>query len=291
MKPILSSVPSTFPDPPYPADTRANGWRFELDFERIKRSDTWVLADPEWRPWLLMIWVTAWDQIPSGSLPADHSLIAARIGIDIRTFAAHADILLRGFVRHSDGRLYHPVVVEHVTRMLDWKAKEKQRKADYRRRLMEDGMSHGTDAGQTPDWRGTDGTGTGTGTGTERREERKDMLTHVRAKPDSVSVRKPSPPCPYAQILDLWREILPELPQPYGVENWTDARKSQIRARWNNELPSLDLWRTMMEDIRKSKFLMGKVPPSTGHRQFRCDLFWITKPENLLRLMENKYHG
>lgn len=34
---------------PYPCDTRAKGWRFELDHERIRQSDTWALAPPEIR--------------------------------------------------------------------------------------------------------------------------------------------------------------------------------------------------------------------------------------------------
>lgn len=108
---------SAAPEPPYPSDTRAKGWRFELDYERIEQSDTWALATPEMRPWLLMIWLTAWKQAPCGSLPANDLLIAARIGMPDRQFAAHRDILLRGWWLASDGRLYHPALTDHVVAM------------------------------------------------------------------------------------------------------------------------------------------------------------------------------
>lgn len=108
---------SAAPEPPYPGDIRAKGWRFELDYERIEQSDTWALATPEMRPWLLMIWLTAWKQAPCGSLPANDLLIAARIGMPDRQFAAHRDILLRGWWLASDGRLYHPALTDHVLAM------------------------------------------------------------------------------------------------------------------------------------------------------------------------------
>ena len=34
----------TRPAAPYPAITRAKGWRFELDYEQVDQSDTWALA-------------------------------------------------------------------------------------------------------------------------------------------------------------------------------------------------------------------------------------------------------
>ena len=102
-----------------------------------------------------------------------------------------------------------------------------------------------------------------------------------------VPLKRRTPP--YADILDLWREILPELPQPQGVEHWTDARKTQIRSRWNDDLPELEDWRRMMTYIRKSDFLMGRTQ-TEGRKPFRCHLFWIIRPEQLLRLSEGFYH-
>lgn len=164
------------PAAPYPADTRAKGWRFELDLERVRQSDTWALAPPALRPWLLMMWTEAWCQVPCGSMPSDPALIAARIGMDAKTFAKARTLLLRGWWLADDDRLYHPVVTEFVVGMLKRKDAERQRKAEYRARMDAarrqpdagvPGLSRGTDDGLTRESGGSDDTGTGTGTGLE----------------------------------------------------------------------------------------------------------------------------
>lgn len=114
----LAIVPTNLPDPPYPADTKTRGWRLETDYERLEQGDTWALAGPEIRPWLLMTYFVAWKQVPSGSLPADDELIAAKIGLDLRHFRAYRDILMRGFWLANDGRFYHSVLTEQVLGML-----------------------------------------------------------------------------------------------------------------------------------------------------------------------------
>lgn len=136
----LGLVDSTPFDPPYPADTRSAGWRFQLDTQRLRASDTWALASPEVRPWLLMLWVVSWDEIPSGSLPALDDVMAAKIGMTPASFQVHRPILMRGWRLASDNRFYHDVISDLVLDRLTWKANERERKASYRTR-----MSHGTD--------------------------------------------------------------------------------------------------------------------------------------------------
>ena len=118
--------------PPYPSETRAKGWRFELDPERIRQSDTWALATPELRPWLLMLWMVAWEQTPCGSLPSDDGMICARIGMPPKLYAKHRATLLRGWEQATDGRLYHPTITERVLKMLASRAKDRLRTARSR---------------------------------------------------------------------------------------------------------------------------------------------------------------
>lgn len=176
---------------PYPADTRAKGWRFELDIERVMQSDTWALATPDARPWLLMLWITAWQQVPCGSMPSDDLLIAARLGMQPKAFAKVRAVLLRGWWLADDGRLYHDVIAERVREMLERKDSERKRKAEYRARMDAErkaaesrtvpGLSHGTDAGLPGDSGGSDATGTGTGTGL-RDKESADVLRPAQAR-------------------------------------------------------------------------------------------------------------
>jgi len=183
--------------PPYESDVRSRGWRFELDLERIHSSDTWALAAPAVRPWLLMLWAVAWEQRPAGSLPDDHALIAAHLGMPLDDFEPHRAVLLRGWAVADDGRLYHPVLVERVREMLAARDRERTRKAEYRARKSVPAapvssevpaLSHGTDGGvsresatrtgtgsslnppQTPPPSGGGGEGTGGETKRQRRQ-------------------------------------------------------------------------------------------------------------------------
>ncbi len=168
---------------PYPADTKAKGWRFELDLEQVMQSDTWALAAQDERPWLFMLWATAWQQTPCGSMPSEPKLICARLGMSTKQFSKSSEVLLRGWWLADDGRLYHDTIASRVLDMLNRKSAERQRKADYRAKkeaeerlrdinaktrdaLDVPHLSHGTDTGQTWDSTGSDATGTGTGTGT-----------------------------------------------------------------------------------------------------------------------------
>lgn len=126
----LSVVPSAAdPEPPYPSDVRARGWPFELDAERIKQSMTWIRAADEAKPWLLLLWLESWTQCPAGSLPADENDVAALLRMPLPQFVLHRDTLLRGWVRHRDGRLYHRVVTEMVLRMMGARRRDRERKS------------------------------------------------------------------------------------------------------------------------------------------------------------------
>lgn len=153
---------------PYPADTRAKGWRFELDYEKIEQSDTWSLAAevPMAQHSLLMMWMMAWTQVPCGSLPNDTAIIRAKCKVPPKMWTPLQPVLMRGWWLAEDGRLYHDTIVERVLEMLAHKDKEKTRKAAYRARMAASvtDLSRGTDSGRTPDSHGSDDTGTGIGT-------------------------------------------------------------------------------------------------------------------------------
>lgn len=146
---------------PYPSDTRAKGWRFELDHERIRQSDTWALCPAEHRPWLLMLWMVAWEQTPCGSMPEDDSLICARIGMTPKAFSKAKASLMRGWWKADDGRLYHKVITERVLEMMEWRRKEADRKRGSRGKAHPD---HESPAPVPRDTTVTDDTGTITST-------------------------------------------------------------------------------------------------------------------------------
>ena len=96
------------------------------------------------------------------------------------------------------------------------------------------------------------------------------------------------PPCPYEQIVELYHQKLPTLPR---VVRLTVARKTQIKARWNEDNQDLEGWGRFFEYISESDFLMGRSRPrSDAAVAFMADLEWITKAANWIKIVEGKYH-
>lgn len=120
---------------PYPATIRAKGWRFELDYERIEESDTWPLAAeiPMAQPALLMLWLQAWRQTPCGSLPDDDEAIRAKCRVPAPMWAAMRHVVMRGWWKADDGRLYHPQITKLVLEMMANRRSSADRQAKRRK--------------------------------------------------------------------------------------------------------------------------------------------------------------
>lgn len=93
---------------------------------------------------------------------------------------------------------------------------------------------------------------------------------------------------PIKKIVDLYHEILPELPK---VVKLTKTRESYLRQRWIHDMDDLKNWRNFFNHVRKSKFLMGQIQPTNGRKVFTADLEWLTKESNFAKIAEGKYHG
>ena len=209
---------------PYPADTRAKGWRFELDMEQVRQSDTWALSPAEARPWLLLEWAVAWEQTPCGSLPNDDTLIAARLEMPAKMFAKYRAVLLRGWWLADDGRLYHDTLARRVMEMMQRRRKESDRKALARARptapMPQDytpvpPLSHGTGAGLHPE------SDTGTGTGTI--EEPKN--THTTLAPEWV-LPKAWGEWAIAEYPHWTPETVRSIAQQFADHQWSKAATS-----------------------------------------------------------------
>jgi hypothetical protein len=146
----LAAVVSDLPCPPYPSTTKAGGFRFELDIERMRQSDTWAIAEAHQRPFLVMVWIESWTQVPAGSLPDSDAVIAARIGMSLPEFKAGKEVLMRGWWKASDGRLYHPVITEQVFGMVSRKSRKAANQAAYRDRQQRKDEGHAEVADHPP---------------------------------------------------------------------------------------------------------------------------------------------
>ena len=113
---------------------------------------------------------------------------------------------------------------------------------------------------------------------------------------DHQPAQKPTaPPCPHQQILDLYHELLPELP---CMKVWNGTRQQHLAARWRERWKSknystqaegLAYFRKLFEYIgRECDWLMGRVP-GRNDKPFFATLEWIVSPGNFAKIIEGNY--
>jgi Protein of unknown function (DUF1376) len=85
-----------------------------LEVARLRRSKAWLICKrrPEVAFYMLNLWTASWHERPASSLEDDDDVLAdAAMCPPDRWSEVKADVL-RGWIKCSDGRLYHPVVAE-----------------------------------------------------------------------------------------------------------------------------------------------------------------------------------
>lgn len=93
--------------------------------------------------------------------------------------------------------------------------------------------------------------------------------------------------CPVQEIVALYHVMLPMCP---SAEKLTRARIGYIRARWREDLPTIEAFRNYFADVKKSRFLTGQVNGSRDRPPFVADLEWLMRPGNFAKVLEGKYH-
>lgn len=105
--------------------------RLMIDIPRLFSSTFNAQASRNPLAWMIghKLWYRSWHQVPAGSLPDDDDELChlAELGFDIKSFAKAKAVAMRGWVKCSDGRLYHPVVCEAALEA--WQEKIRQRLA------------------------------------------------------------------------------------------------------------------------------------------------------------------
>lgn len=122
-----------------------------------------------------------------------------------------------------------------------------------------------------------------------------DLLGHVLNGNEKT---KPVPDCPHLEVLALWAEVMPDLPQ-HDPNLWGGTRADHLRARWRataaekrweSREQGLAFMRKFFVWCRQSEFLMGKVP-SRDRAPFEFELAWLVNPTNWAKAREGKYHA
>lgn len=103
---------------------------------------------------------------------------------------------------------------------------------------------------------------------------------------DEISVpktKKKPDDTPYDELVELYHSVLSDLSPWVKIST---ARKTALRSRWNtsDNTKSIEWWKDFFEHIKSSNFLMGRTKPP-----FNCNLDWILKENNFLKIVEGKY--
>lgn len=118
------------PPPMTPSDCDLRDFRYlPLEITRLFGSEFHSEAsDAEWRAGVT-IWLKSYHQVPAASMPDNDNALAraAEMGSAVRAWKKLRPMALRGWVKCSDGRLYHPVVAEKA--LEGWIEKLKARKS------------------------------------------------------------------------------------------------------------------------------------------------------------------
>lgn len=116
------------PAPPVPPTIDLRGLPYmPLDVVRLRDSELAVMTRGDEFRCAVLLWCACWHQVPAASLPDDDLVLAqlAGFGRVVREWRKVKAGALRGFVKCSDGRLYHEVVAEKA---LDaWRGRLEQR--------------------------------------------------------------------------------------------------------------------------------------------------------------------
>lgn len=113
-----------------------------------------------------------------------------------------------------------------------------------------------------------------------------DQLIDQDGKVIVPASRKPD--CPHQEIIKLYHAILPMCPE---VRDWTPARQSALRARWNEnpKHQTLDYWQQLFEYIADHcDFLTGKA---AGKSKWTANLEWIVQQGNFAKIRERNYEN
>jgi phage replication O-like protein O len=119
------------------------------------------------------------------------------------------------------------------------------------------------------------------------------VVVDAERQPDEAPekiVRAKADACPHRAIVDLYHEILPELP---AVTLINKTRQQHLQGRWREHEAHRDLafWREYFESVKASNFLMGKVEGRFGQKPFRASFDWLILPSNFVKVVEGNYHA
>jgi hypothetical protein len=243
--------------PLVPADVDLRGMPYMPLFgDRLFKSTTWIEARPEARAAALQLyWHAFAHEVPAASLPDNERVLADHAGLSPTVFRRARSQVLRGWVKCSDGRLYHPVLAEIANEA--WRGRVSHRARSLKWREKSRGVTVTSPTRDAPKDKG---------------ERKGEGIAAAAAAPHSVH-----------RSFALWQEAA-------AREGWPEVMFLNSVRRWKlaqrlAEAGGLDGWREALAAAANAGFLKG--PDGRFHRWF--DLDWLIDEQKFTRLLEGRY--
>ena len=126
-------------EPLTPPECDLRGLAFmPLDVQRLRDCDLAMISTGDEFKAAVLLWCASWNQVPAASLPDDDRILGKLAGLEAKAWKKAKAVALRGWVKCSDGRMYHPVVAEKALEALPRRQEHSEKKtADTDRKVRE----------------------------------------------------------------------------------------------------------------------------------------------------------
>lgn len=129
----------TPPEPFVPPEVDLRGYKFmPLYGDKLFYSETWIAASADAKVAALKLWWHAYArEVPAGSLPDNDQFIAEYagygVGVARKAWLKIRAQVMRGWIKCSDGRLYHRFVTGIVTEAFEYRNRDRHRTENARK--------------------------------------------------------------------------------------------------------------------------------------------------------------
>jgi Protein of unknown function (DUF1376) len=292
------------PAPLVPAEVDLRDYAYmPLDVVRLMRSSTWrkVRRRPELGYWMMNLWASSWHEVPAASLPDDDDELSDFARCEPKLWDKVRTKVLAGWVKCSDGRIYHPVVAEKA--LEGWGKMTLQRKQTHAARQAKKLklLLEKTKPAAEPAASSVTETETASNQMERRGEEQNREEIPSPAEAASPATAREAAAAAAEPVDDL---KIPDFPKrnaetdaafalwspvayALGIPDigYLNADRREALTKRLAEIGGIDGWKLFLEKVREAEFLRE----TDGRPKFWVGLSKLLEPETFCRLMEGRY--
>jgi hypothetical protein len=278
----------TAPDPLTPIDCDCRGLQFmPLEVGRLIDSDLTALSTGDEFKAAVLLWAKSWTQVPAASLPDDDRILARMSGFNLADWRGLREMALKGWVKCSDGRLYHPLISDLAVKASLKRRGQSERANTRWARAKATRSASGMPTHQEADATAYEPDAVAYAPVMQGRGRVKEEPPTPLGGEGSLELEAEEPPGDPAGpdevmvAFEMWNETAARCGLP-KAKDLTDGRRRAIRKRL--ETGGLDGWREALGGVERSRHCRGG-----NDRAWKADLDFVCQAKSYQRLREGFY--